>query len=124
MSVLDALEKLKAAQLFDEDGEAVKVVAEPGLSEAEIVQLEEKLGAPLPDDYRLLVAHVGELFGPAPEIDFTGRLFDCGPDWLFPHGLAFASDGCGNSWVADLQTKRASETTILFSCHDAPVILF
>ncbi|MEQ1823213.1 MAG: SMI1/KNR4 family protein [Fimbriimonadaceae bacterium] len=126
MDALAALELLKKATWVNEDDELMTADFKPGLSESEIQEIERRIGARMPEDYRLLLAHVTELCGPAPgpEMDFSGRTCAFEMLELFPRGLPFAFDGCGNFWVVDVLSEPEAKAAIFYVCHDAPVMLF
>src|SRR6187455_465564 len=103
---MDAVEEIKralATDLVDEDGHDVELKLRPGLSQAEIDELSDEVGAPLPHELRALLEYTAGIDGgPLETIDFTGRSLSFGGEDMFPSGLAFAHDGYGNHWVLDL----------------------
>lgn len=124
MPIVSALAAAKAARWRDEDGNRFDVQFLPGLSSEEIVSLEVGLGVPLPSDYCELLSECSGIEGSMYEIAFGGLHGGFGLENIVPHGLAFAGDGAGNFWVADLVSEREEETTVFFACHDPAVLLF
>lgn len=124
MALVDLIVRARAATWFDENGKPIDVEFHPGLDESEIKTIEERLGVPLPADYRELLTLCGGIEGPWVSVDFEGEEFEFGMDELVPHSLAFAGDGCGNYWLADLTAEPESQTSVFYACHDAPVYLF
>jgi hypothetical protein len=121
MPVLDELERLLREPL--RDGEATfDAAAGIGLDRTEIDAIATRIGAPLPDDLRTLLAACSKIDGLELEIDFTG-----GPSFemaeIFPHGLPIAGDYTGNFWVIDC-TSNDAESAIFYAGHDAPVVLW
>lgn len=122
MPVLDELDRLLHEPL--REGEATfDVTAETGLDVTEIDAIAARVGAPLPDDLRTLLAACSGIRGLELEIDFTG-----GPSFemadIFPHGLPIAGDYTGNFWVIDCTAVADAESPIFYAGHDAPVILW
>jgi hypothetical protein len=110
-------------------GDAYKLAFGPALTAAEIVEVERKIGAPLPQDVVELLGFCSSINGPLGEgIDFTGTLIDRGQA-IPPHDgtntltMTIALDGAGNSWELELTGERQAKSFIWFSCHDAPVLL-
>lgn len=118
MDVLLALDRAKATDWIDEDGERLDVVFLPGLSEKRLVELEARVGAPLPEDYRALGLECAGI-----KIDFEG-FEEYWVEEIVPHGIPFAHDGCGNYWVVDCLREREARSHIFYACHDAPVLLY
>lgn len=112
-------------KLIDKNRKPVRVRLLPGLTTEEVGDFDRSLPVPLPDDVRDLLKFCSGIEGTLDKIDFTGRaLRDAfGLDFLLPHGLAIAQDGCGNCWAVDLQPNSGNWGPIYFCCHDAPVVL-
>jgi hypothetical protein len=123
VDVIQAFERIKQANWVDEDGEELDVQFLPGLSEEALDQMESRIGAPLPSDYRRLAAMCGVIDGAGIEIDFSGS-DGFWVEEILPHGLPFAHDGCGNYWVVDCRSQREEFACIFYACHDAPVVVF
>ena len=125
---MDPIEEIARAQstdLVDEDGTPVQLAPAPGLSEAEIEDLQTGLGVRLPHELRALLAHTSGIDGVLDAVDFTGRGlagFEA-PD-IFPAAHTIAHDGFGNHWVVDVTPADRDVAPVFFACHDAPVILF
>jgi hypothetical protein len=111
--------------LIDEDRKPVRPRLLPGLQREELEEFSRSLPVPPPDDIRDLLEFCSGVEGMLEQIDFTGKSFSDGfaPDFLLPHGLPIAHDGCGNFWAVDLQPGGAGWGPIYFCCHDAPVML-
>lgn len=88
-----------------------------------LAKLESEIGAPLPDDYRILASACGGIEDIGIEVDFSGFVNSWAHEAV-PHGLAFAHDGCGNYWVVDCDPNGSDESHIFYACHDAPVVLY
>lgn len=88
-------------------------------------ELSQSLPVPPPDDVRDLLGFCSGIDGTLEQIDFTGRSLRVGfgLDFLMPHGLPIAHDGCGNFWAVDVQPESGNWGLIYFCCHDAPVML-
>lgn len=111
--------------LIDEDGKPVHPRLLPGLAREEAEAFARSLPAPPPDDVRDLLEFCSGIEGMLNQIDFTGRSLrdGFGPDFLMPHSLAIAQDGCGNYWAVELRPAANTWGPIYFCCHDAPVML-
>jgi hypothetical protein len=122
---VEAIRRAQAAELVDEDGDEVVLEFAPPLAPAELAQLEEEVGVPLPRELRTLLEHTSGIDGSALEsVDFSGRTLDFGLEEVFPHGLAIAHDGFGNFWVLDLTPAGGQVAPVFFACHDPPVVLY
>ena len=125
---MDPIEEIARAQsidLVDEDGNPVRLAPAPGLSAAEIEDLQSGLGASLPRELRALLAHTSGIGGVLDAVDFTGMgLGGFDAPGIFPDGHTIAHDGFGNYWVVDLTPGERDVAPVFFACHDAPVILF
>src|SRR5258708_7015451 len=100
--LMTAIEHIKAAQLarlVDEDGEPVAVELTPPLTSEQIDALQKKVGQPLPEELRSLLAFCSGIDGCLAGIDFTGSSMSFAQEEIFPNGLPIAADGCGNFWV-------------------------
>jgi hypothetical protein len=111
--------------LIDEDHKPVCVRLLPGLTEEAVDEFGRSLPVPPSDDVRDLLEFCSGIEGTLEQVDFTGRSLSdgFGSDFLVPHGLPIAHDGCGNHWVVDLQPGRSNWGPIYYCCHDAPVML-
>ena len=123
MSLVELVREGAKVRLTDEEGEPISIELLPGLTPAEIEELEGTLPCPLPAEVRELLELCGGVDGVGAEVDFsrlrgTNVLHD-----LFPHGLAIASDGFGNFWTVDLWPSSQEWGPIYFHCHDPPMIL-
>jgi len=115
-AVLDELRRLKE--------ENPNLTFLPGASDSQLAELEREVGAPLPADYRALASACAGIEGAEIEINFLTHFDSLGQEELHPNPLAFAADGCGNFWVADLRKERDEASSVFFWCHDPPVFLF
>lgn len=125
MDPIEEIARAQATDLVDRDGKPVELARAPGLSAAEIEDLQTGIGVRLPRELRALLAHTSAIDGVLDAVDFTGvdlGGFDA-PD-IFPAGHAIAHDGFGNYWVVDLTPVEHDVAPVFFACHDAPVILF
>lgn len=111
--------------LIDEDRKPVRPRLLPGLTREEVDEFGRSLPVPLSDDVSDLLEFCSGIEGTLEQVDFTGRSLSdgFGPDFLVPHGLPIAHDGCGNYWAVDLQPGNPNWGPIYFCCHDAPVML-
>jgi hypothetical protein len=115
----------RARELVDEDGDAVVLMLEPGLSAAELEELHAEVGAPLSRDLRVVLEHTAGIDRTAlAGIDFTGRDLSYEDRDVFPLGLPIAADGFGNFWVLDLTPEQTETACVFFACHDPPVVLY
>jgi hypothetical protein len=101
----------------------------PGLSDEEIAQFAEKLPGQLPDDVReLLIYSAGFSFRlvflreEVGAFRFQGTDRFAFPDAAIPCAIDLLGDGCGNSWVVDVDSTSGNWGTIYFACHDPAVI--
>ena len=125
MSLVEIVRKATRLSLVTEDGDPSPLELAPGLTDAEIDELEGTLPCPVPTEVReLLRLCSGFSQSPQDIVDFTGRDCDYGDDAVFPHGHSIAGDGFGNFWVVDLLPESTEWGPIWFACHDAPVILY
>jgi len=123
----DAVDEIRRAvdsQLVDEDGDPVSLELEPGLSPAEIDELERDVGAPFPGELRRVLEHTAGIDGALDILDFTGRGTSYGDEDVFPLAHAFAADGFGNHWLLDLTPEADDIAPVFYSCHDPPVVVF
>ncbi len=124
---MTAIEHIKAAQqakLVDEDGEPVSIALSPPLKPEEIDSLQKRVGQPLPEELRVLLAFCSGIDGCLAGIDFTGDSMSYEQKEIFPNGHPIAADGFGNFWVIDLTPQTTQVAPVFFACHDAPVILY
>jgi cell wall assembly regulator SMI1 len=123
MDPIDEIARAQTAQLVDEDGDAIELDLERGLSDAGVDAFEDELGVALPGELRDLLAYTTGFSGVLDSVDFTGRSYDVQVAEIFPAGLPIAGDGFGNFWVADLTPQRRDVVAVFFACHDPAVIL-
>jgi cell wall assembly regulator SMI1 len=123
-SAVEEIERARSAGLVTRKGKPVELTLSPPLSEAEIDELAEEVGAPLPRELRSLLAFTAGVDGALHELDFTGRRFDVELSEVFPFGLPIAHDGAGNHWVLDVRPGDTDAAHVFFASHDAPVILY
>jgi hypothetical protein len=111
--------------LIDEDRKPIRARLLPGLTREELVEFGRSLPVSPSDDVRDLLEFCSGIEGTLEQIDFTGRTLSdgFGPDFLMPHSLPIAHDGCGNYWAVDLQPGSSNWGPICFCSHDAPVML-
>lgn len=121
--IASALDRLLAASLVDEEGEAVETTLRPGMSEAEIEEAEGALGHLYLPEVRRLLARTRGVEGLLAEIDFAGLIDGQALDELFPRVATIAADGLGNAWVVDLLRENGGWGPIWFLSHDPPVAL-
>ncbi|HYD42873.1 MAG TPA: SMI1/KNR4 family protein [Anaeromyxobacter sp.] len=124
MTAWEIIQQAAREELVDEEGAPVGLATLPGLSAAEIDELEEERGFRLPGELRALLVHCSGLEGPLQEIDFTGRLAQFGFEEAFPRSVGLAGDGSGNHWILDASPEGAPVAPVFFACHDPPVVLF
>jgi len=124
MTLSETLTWARTVTFLDEKGQPMNVRFQPGLSEAQIREIEQGIGAPLPSDYRELLSLCAGIDGGILEVDFTGKDMQFWPDEVAPHALGFADDGCGNGWYVDCRVDGEECSQIYFGCHDPAVILF
>lgn len=118
-----ALDRLLAAELTDDGGEAVELGVLPGMSSTEIADAERTLGYPYPPAVRALLTRTRGLDGLLEEIDFAGLIDGQALDELFPHTATIAADGMGNFWAVDLLRVNEGWGPIWYLSHDPPVAL-
>jgi cell wall assembly regulator SMI1 len=125
MTPVDVLRNAGKRTLVGEDGEPMTFQFQSPMSEAEIAKFEQTIPCPLPATIRELLLYCRGFEGGATDfVDFTGARCDFAHEEVFPNGLPFAADGCGNFWVVDLTPESEAWGPIYFACHDAPVILY
>ena len=127
LQVMTAIEHIKAAQqskLVDEDGDQVSLELLPPLAGEEMASLQERLGQPLPDELRMILAFCSGIDGCLAGVDFTGASMSFAQEEIFPNGLPIAADGFGNYWVLDVTPETTQVAPVFFACHDPPVILY
>jgi cell wall assembly regulator SMI1 len=123
MDPINEIARAQTAELVDEDGDAIELDLERGLSDAGVDAFEEELGVALPGELRDLLAYATGFSGVLDSVDFTGRGYDVELAEIFPSGLPIAGDGFGNFWVADLTPQPRDVVAVFFACHDPAVIL-
>lgn len=119
-----SLDRLLTTTLVDKDGDVVRPVLLPGLSDAEIAEAERAQERPYPDELRAILRRTGGVDGLLASIDFAGRGEGQTLDELFPAAATVAEDGYGNAWVVDLLCENGSWGPIWFLSHDPPVALY
>src|SRR5512134_3429707 len=124
MRAIDHIREAQQANLVDEDGERVVIELAPPLTSVDIDELQKRVGQPLPEELRTLLAFCAGLDGCLDGIDFTGRAMSFEQAEIFPNGLPIAADGFGNFWVLDITPSSTDVAPVFFACHDAPVILY
>ena len=114
-----------AQNLIDKDRKPVRPRLLRGLTREEVDEFARSSPVPPPADVRDLLEFCSGIEGTLEQVDFTGRSLSdgFGLDFLLPHGLPIAHDGCGNFWAVDLQPESANWGPIYYCCHDAPVML-
>jgi cell wall assembly regulator SMI1 len=122
-SAVESLLRLKASSRKDEDGEFLFHSFRPGISEAELLAIESKLGALLPEDVRAVAAQCGGFEGPMESISFDGQEPVQWLEEITNHCLGIAEDGFGNGWVVDCLPERERESLVLYVCHDPAVLV-
>ena len=118
-----AFDRLIGEQLVDEDGHAVVPRLLPGMTEAEIADVEGALGVGYPTEVRALLRRTRGIEGLLEEIDFSGLLDGQALDEIFPRTATIAHDGYGNFWAVDLLRENSGWGPIWFLSHDPPVAL-
>ncbi len=94
----------------------------PALPAAEIARFEKLQPAPLSPELRqLLLLTAGLDASPFGEIVFAARE-RFGFAEIVPCGFELANDGCGNSWVVDVNPSSGAWGATLFLSHDPPVV--
>ncbi len=124
MTAIQHLQAAQAAQLVNEDGEPVALKLSPPLSGSAIDALQTRVGLPLPEELRTLLAYSSGVEGCLDQIDFTGESLCFEQVEVFPNGIPIAADGYGNFWVLDITPETTAAAPVYFACHDAPVILY
>jgi len=107
------------------------VTLKPGLSEDEIARFQTQLPGELPREIRELLTYAAGFEVASEQLlksrrmgDTAGVLFTGSGDIglsILPCPVAVLGDGCGNFWVVDVDPSGAWGS-ILFVCHDPPVI--
>lgn len=123
--IRDALDRLLAAELVDEDGNRVEPKLLPGMTDAEIDGAGAELGHPFPPDLRALLGRSRGIEGLAIEpIDFAGMDGGQALEDLFPEYVTIAGNGFGNFWIVDLLQENGAWGPIWYLSHDPPVALY
>ena len=114
--------------VIDENGSALEMTLEPGLTDSEIATFEERIGFTLPETTRDLLRFTNGLTGgPLVALDFSSSSDYVGVDEenkFSPRTIGFAADGCGNHWGYALGPDATDLGPIFYFCHDAPVFLY
>ncbi len=105
------------------EGTETKLELLPGLSASDIEKLEKSLPAPLPEEIRELLQFSAGFSMGGEEVDFT-LYGDWGYDFLLPHVVILRGDGCGNSWVVEVDWNTGEWRHVWFECHDPPVLVY
>ena len=124
-STREIIQSALEQNLVDKHRKPIHVRLLAGLTKQEVENFARSLPASPPDDVHDLLEFCSGIEGTLEKIDFTGRSLSnyFGLDFLVPHGLTLAHDGCGNCWVVDMQPGATNWGPIYFCCHDAPVML-
>jgi cell wall assembly regulator SMI1 len=120
---LAVLERIRASELADQDGDQIVPEFGPPLSSDEILELRAEIGMPLPRELEAVLAETRSIDG-MEQIDFTGRTMDVELSEISPSGLPIATDGFGNFWFLDLTPDDADTVPVFFHCHDPPVVVY
>jgi hypothetical protein len=121
--MVELLRDIESGGFLFEDGEDLEVDLLPGLTPEELSQIESRLGAPLPADFRQWALECGGVEGFLGDIDFSGEPFSFDMPQVFPRGLPIAADGFGNHWVLDVIPADESASWIFYVSHDPPIAL-
>lgn len=132
MTPLEVMKQARGMKLQDRKGNVTELELLPPLSDEEMRALEASLPCPLPDEARELFAYCrgfkgafgDDLEGEDGGVVLSGKDEGQVLDDIFPHAIPMVSDVFGNSWNVDLTSESTSWGPILYSCHDAPVIVF
>jgi hypothetical protein len=125
MNPVDIIKNARADGLTDRNGDPVDLELFPGLDEEELFRFESSLPCGLPREIRDLLRFCSGFEGAfIDRVDLTGQVMDFNAEAIFPHGIPFASDGYGNSWVIDLSPGSKEFGPIWYACHDPPIILY
>lgn len=108
----------------------------PGLSAAEIAGFETQLRLPLPTGVRELLGEVGG-YEMTCEVQWqmegdhyvyfgagSGRREECFQPELFPTYVVLSHNGCGDSWVVDVDPSTGDWGHVVLCSHDAPSFHF
>ncbi len=106
-----------------EEGQDVKLVMLPPLSEDDLRVFEQKLSGPLPGDVLNLLRLASGFDIMTDNVSFTAW-GPWGYDFLLPHVIVLNSDGRGNSWVIEVNTETGDWRHVWFVCHDPPVLVY
>src|SRR5436309_7659681 len=120
---LDALRRMRTAELVDKRGGRIVLDFAPPLTPDEIETFRAELDGLLPRALALALAETREIDGIEP-IDFTGRTMDVEVSEISPSGLPIVGDGAGNFWLLDLTPDDVETAPVLYLCHDPPVVVF
>lgn len=122
--IADALRRLPALRLRDEDGNEQILELQPPATESEIRTLEARLPCPVPDDIRdALRVSRGLVNGPLESFSLVD-LEGFGLEELLPFAYSIAHDGFGNYWVLDLLPSTTKWGPIFYACHDPAVLAY
>ncbi|MBC7928838.1 MAG: SMI1/KNR4 family protein [Bryobacteraceae bacterium] len=125
LTTREVIQSALKQHLSDEDGKPIRPRLLPGLTADELDDFSRSLRVAPPDDVLDLLRFCSGIEGTLDQLDFTRRSLGdgFGLDFLVPHGVAIAHDGCGNCWVVDIPPESPGWGPIYFLCHDAPVML-
>ncbi len=125
MALIDVVRTAAGMRMENVDGLVETLKLSPGLSAAEIEELERSLPCALPQDVRELLAFSrGFENGPLDGLCFSGPPDAGWMEEIFPSPLVIAHDGFGSYWVIDLLPGSTTWGPIFFVCHDPPVVVF
>src|SRR4051812_22335495 len=103
MTAIDHIKAARQSKLIGENRKHVSLDLSPPLPLEQINALQTRVGQPLSEELRGLLAFCSGIDGCVAEIDFTGSMMAAFESKeIFPNGFPIAADGCGNFWVLDL----------------------
>lgn len=131
-SIIEFLKQTEGTVCVDQTGKKKTLALLPPLTEQEFSALETSLPCPLPEEMRELLRFARGFDGIACRLDHRfeidevcfADLHGFGLEDVFPHAKEVAVDGCGNSWVVDLNSESKAFEPIFFFCHDPPVVVY
>ncbi len=113
----------KGLELDGTESASFQFRLKPGLSHAQIQDLEERLNATLPSEVRELLAFTSGFYSrPIGNVNFSAKEMFEFPD-ILPLGLPLAADECGNNWVVDIKRSTGEWGAVFFLSHDPPVVV-
>ena len=123
MTPTEQLKSILTEQYVSEDGDEYKVELKPGLTDALIDELVEKLPT------EQIPAEIRELLKFASGFEFYGLdeiTFDAvgkfGFEEFFSNSVQLAGDGYGNFWILDID-NNGNWGNVFYVCHDPAVIV-